>query len=533
MTINSDVRVAGPFTATGASQVLPFTFRIFSPNDVIVVVTDLAGVDITLINQSGFSVSMNVDQDTSPGGTVTITSTLNFKLLLSTALANTQPVQITNGGPFNASVITAGLDRIVVLIQQAVNAATRSLRLPISDGAGVSGAIPSVAVRGSKFLAFDASGNVTVSNLTITELENQPASAAASALSAANSAAQVAADKLLVDADRIAAENAAAVAQAAAAGMDWKASVRAATTANITLSGAQTIDGVAVIAGDRVLVKDQSTAANNGIYVVASGVWARATDMDSWLEVPSATVSVEEGTANADRAFICTANAGGTLGTTAISWSAFGAGYTGGNFSVTGELLVISKIATGQYMTLGVLASDPAIPENGNIWSKATGFFVRFGGAIKQLATTDQLFTDSAKLTTDVAQPIPNSAQTTINWKTEAWDDIGLHDLVTNPDRVPVNWNGRVKFDISFGLNTVNNMSRFQMFLIKNGAVEVARRSHPVPASGDQPQTIEMSEEVTCANGDYFQVQIFQNSGGSENTNVSETVTNLKYRRSK
>ena len=64
-------------------------------------------------------------------------------------------------------------------------------------------------------------------------------------------------------------------------GLTPKAPVRAATTANITLSGPQTIDGVSVVAGNRVLVKNQSSAAQNGIYVAAAGAWSRATDMDS------------------------------------------------------------------------------------------------------------------------------------------------------------------------------------------------------------------------------------------------------------
>lgn len=99
-----------------------------------------------------------------------------------------------------------------------------------------------------------------------------------------------------------------------------KGTVRVATTANITLSGAQTIDGVSVIAGDRVLVKNQSTPAENGLYLCASGSWTRATDMDSWAEVPGAWVVVQEGTTNADTAWLSSANQGGTLGTTAITW---------------------------------------------------------------------------------------------------------------------------------------------------------------------------------------------------------------------
>lgn len=118
-----------------------------------------------------------------------------------------------------------------------------------------------------------------------------------------------------------------------AQGIDAKQSVKAATTANITLSGAQTIDGVSVIAGDRVLVKNQTAPAENGIFVVAAGAWTRATDMDTWAEVPSSFVFVEQGTTNADTSWVCSSDAGGTLDTTSIVWFQFGSAsaYLGGN----------------------------------------------------------------------------------------------------------------------------------------------------------------------------------------------------------
>lgn len=101
-----------------------------------------------------------------------------------------------------------------------------------------------------------------------------------------------------------------------AQGLDPKASCVAATTANITLSAAQTIDGVAAVAGDRVLVKNQTLSQNNGIYLVAAGAWTRSTDMDTWAEVPNAFTFIEDGTTQADTGWVSTANAGGTLGTT-------------------------------------------------------------------------------------------------------------------------------------------------------------------------------------------------------------------------
>lgn len=105
-------------------------------------------------------------------------------------------------------------------------------------------------------------------------------------------------------------------------GLSWKDSVDVATTANITLSGEQTIDGVTT-SSSRVLVKNQSTTSQNGIYVSGAGAWTRATDMDAWSEVPSAAVFVEAGTTQADTAWVCTSNDGGTLGTTAITFVKF------------------------------------------------------------------------------------------------------------------------------------------------------------------------------------------------------------------
>ena len=114
---------------------------------------------------------------------------------------------------------------------------------------------------------------------------------------------------------------------AVAEGLDVKGSVAAATTGNITLSGGQTIDGVAVAAGDRVLVKDQTDPAENGIYVVAAGAWVRSDDADTWDKLISAFVFVEDGTNFLDAGFVSTVNAGGTLGTTAVTWTQFsGAG---------------------------------------------------------------------------------------------------------------------------------------------------------------------------------------------------------------
>jgi hypothetical protein len=117
---------------------------------------------------------------------------------------------------------------------------------------------------------------------------------------------------------------------ATATGLDVKASCRVASTANIVLATgtALTIDGVVTVAGDRVLVKDQSTASQNGIYVVAAGAWSRSTDADTSAEVTAGMFTfVSEGTANADSGWVLTTNDAIVLGTTDLTFAQFsGAG---------------------------------------------------------------------------------------------------------------------------------------------------------------------------------------------------------------
>ncbi|WP_244142444.1 phage tail protein [Pseudomonas allokribbensis] len=122
--------------------------------------------------------------------------------------------------------------------------------------------------------------------------------------------------------------------------LDGKQSVRVAATANVVLNGAQQIDGVAVIAGDRVLLPNQTLAKDNGLWIVANGDWTRANDANVSAKVtPGLTVMVEEGTLNGDSLWHLTTNAPITLGTTALTFKML-AGRTG--------------IAAGTYKSLSV-----------------------------------------------------------------------------------------------------------------------------------------------------------------------------------
>jgi hypothetical protein len=143
-----------------------------------------------------------------------------------------------------------------------------------------------------------------------------------------------------------------------AQGLDVKASVHVATTVNGTLATAyangQVIDGVTLVTGDRILIKNQTTASENGIYTVnASGAPTRSLDMNVGTEFPSAFTFVEEGTTLADTGWVCTNNDPVTLGTTPITFSQFsGAGeYIAGNgLTLTGNTFAVGA---GTGITVG------------------------------------------------------------------------------------------------------------------------------------------------------------------------------------
>jgi hypothetical protein len=158
---------------------------------------------------------------------------------------------------------------------------------------------------------------------------------------------------------------------AAIAGLNWKTSVKAATTTNITLSGTQVIDNVILSVGDRVLVKNQTTVSQNGVYVVAAGAWTRSTDADTAAEVDGSAVFVLQGTTLADTGWTETAVVT-TLGTDNVVYVQFsGSGtYTAGTgISLTGNTFantgVTSLTGTANQVTVsastgGVTVSLPS-----------------------------------------------------------------------------------------------------------------------------------------------------------------------------
>lgn len=221
-------------------------------------------------------------------------------------------------------------------IQKSTSGGTVTISISAADGsnAGSMSAAHYTLVNGatdantaSAIVKRDASGNFTAGTVSATTVS----------ISGSVTNATDAATKAYVD--------------GVASGLDVKASVRVATTANVALATAlengDAIDGITLATGDRVLVKNQSTGSENGIYVVqSSGAAVRATDADASSEVTAGLFTfVEEGTANGNTGWVLTTDNPITLGTTALVFTQFSgaASITGGaGLTLTGADLSVN-----------------------------------------------------------------------------------------------------------------------------------------------------------------------------------------------
>lgn len=190
------------------------------------------------------------------------------------------------------------------------------------------------------------------------------------------------------------------------ANLGRRGTVRAATTANITiataLNNADTLDGVTLATGDLVLVKNQSAPAENGVYEVGVSP-ARATEFDTWNDHPGALLAVQEGTTQADTLWLCTTNVGGTLNTTAINFSQFSAA---GALLASNNLSDLASAATAR-TNLGLSALATTVPG-----TNVATFLATPTSANLRAAVTDEAGTGALLFAND---PATLSTGTTLN----------------------------------------------------------------------------------------------------------------------
>ena len=212
MSISSTTRKAGPYTGNGATTALPFSFKVFSQNDVLVVRTTPAGLESELSLGADYSVHLNVDQDTGPGGVVSLVvpAGIGYLTTVTSTVPDLQPVVLTNAGGFYPRVINEALDRLTILVQQVAEKAGRAVKVGISSNVSpddlvntlVTGATSASTSAASAAASAVAAQSIADNAQGLAQAAASSASSAAqiSAGSAATSAAQAAASALLASA---------------------------------------------------------------------------------------------------------------------------------------------------------------------------------------------------------------------------------------------------------------------------------------------------------------------------------------------
>lgn len=171
MTISSTTRISPVYIGAGTNATFSFPFKVFSASDIEVVqVVVSTGAQTTLTLTTDYTVALNGNQNTNPGGSITLVAgnlATGTNLVITSNVLNLQPTDLTNQGGFYPEVINDSLDRATIQIQQLNDTAQNAVHAPVTDGA-LTMTLPSAGIRANKFLAFGATGLPVASDGTTT-----------------------------------------------------------------------------------------------------------------------------------------------------------------------------------------------------------------------------------------------------------------------------------------------------------------------------------------------------------------------------
>lgn len=186
MTVSSSTNKA-TFNGNGSTTVLPYTFKVFSKNDVKVYQNN-GTVEILLTEVTHYTISVNSDQESSPGGSVTMVTAppVGYTTVLLREITATQETDLVNGGAFYAQSVESAFDKLTMLVQQLAEAITRSVKV------GLSGAVsPDDLIAGINNASAAASASASAASASAGAASTSASSAASSAAAAAASAASL------------------------------------------------------------------------------------------------------------------------------------------------------------------------------------------------------------------------------------------------------------------------------------------------------------------------------------------------------
>ena len=323
--------------------------------------------------QSGITVSLN-----------NLNNTLDFVVgSLNVSLTGAVESTITSTGP-NTSVLSVTIPNSSIANNKLANNTVTIGTTQVALGATAvnllglqSLDVDNININGNTIGITDTNGNLSL---------------------AANGTGTIAANNFRISglADPINPNDAAtkAYVDARSAGLDPKASVRVATTENISLSGTPSIDGVSIVEGNRVLVKNQTIATQNGIYIVSASSWSRSADFDQDQEATAGVFFfVEEGVTNGDAGFVLTTDNQVTIGVTDLTFT---------QFSGTGQIVAGAGLQkVGNELSVNVLSTGgiEIVADNLQLNSSLAGAGLTYSnGVLNLVGTTDRITVNSDNL---------------------------------------------------------------------------------------------------------------------------------------
>ena len=229
MTINSSTRIAGPYTGNGSTTAFPFSFKVFSTAEVTVVQTNLSLIETTLTLGTNYTVSLNANQNSNPGGTVNMVTApaSGFLITLTSSLGYTQTLDLTNQGGFYPSTINDALDRATIQIQQLNEQVGRSVKVNISSSVSPADLINTI-ISSAASATTSATNAATSASNAATSATSATSSATSASTSASTATTQASAAS--TSATNAAASASTATTQAALATTNGAAQVALATT---------------------------------------------------------------------------------------------------------------------------------------------------------------------------------------------------------------------------------------------------------------------------------------------------------------